>query len=316
MKIAVTGGAGFIGSHIVDRLLANGHQVAVIDNYSSGRAENLESAQQNHADHLLTHEVDIRDPGLFELFTKEKPECVLHLAAQIDVRKSVSNPMYDADVNITGTLNVLEASIRSGVRRLVFASSGGAVYSEPQYLPVDESHPKQPLSPYGISKKAIDDYLFFYATTYGLPSLSLALGNVYGPRQDPYGEAGVVAIFIGQMLTGKIPTINGDGNQLRDYVYVQDIVDAFVAAMDVEKTGFFNIGTGIGTSVNDLYHELAKAVGFTLPPTYGPAKPGEMRRIYLDYKAAERHIGWKPRYALTDGLLATVEFFRTVGFTK
>lgn len=310
MKIIVTGGAGFIGSNIVDRLLEDGHQVEVIDNFYSGREENLVTAEQKHPSNLTVHEMDIRDNQINELFQISRPDCVMHLAAQIDVRKSVSDPVFDADVNITGSLNILEASVAAGVKRFIFTSSGGAVYAEPQYLPVDEKHAKQPLSPYGISKKAIVDYLTFYHDHHKLAAISLAPGNVYGPRQDPFGEAGVVAIFTGKMLASETPTINGDGEQVRDYIYVDDVADAYLTAMSSDVTGFFNIGTGAGSSVNDLFKELAAITGFTKQPAYGPAKPGEMRRIYLNCELAARELGWKAKTGFRQGLQETVEYFR------
>jgi UDP-glucose 4-epimerase len=309
MRILVTGGAGFIGSNLVDRLLALGHEVMVVDNLSTGREENLESARK-HEKSFSFYKMDIRERSLRDLMTERLPEMVMHLAAQVSVRESVSDPIYDADVNILGTLNLLQGSIACKAQRFIFTSSGGAIYAEPQYFPVDEEHPKQPLSPYGISKKVVDDYLVFFKAGQGLSYTSLALGNIYGPRQDPFGEAGVVAIFIGQMLGGKIPTINGDGEQVRDFVYVGDTVDAFVLALEKPCQGLYNIGTGIGTSVNQLYEELSKLLVFDSQPTHGPPMPGEMRAIYLNSGRAQKELGWQPKTSLNEGLTRTIAFFR------
>lgn len=310
MKILVTGGAGFIGSNLVDRLLTDGHHVVVIDDYSTGKRQNLEPAIARFHDRIDVIEADIRSKAVSAIFSDHRPACVMHLAAQIDVRKSVADPVFDAEVNIIGSLNIIEASLRNNVNRFVFTSSGGAVYAEPEELPVSESARKQPLSPYGIAKKTIDDYLEFYRHSYEMSSISLALGNVYGPRQDPLGEAGVIAIFAGRMLSGVNPVINGDGEQLRDYVFVDDVVDAFLAAMISTEKGFINIGTGQGTSVNTLYKLIADSIGFQGSAEHGPGKSGEMRRIYLECKKAHELLGWFPKTDLASGIAKTIDFFR------
>jgi UDP-glucose 4-epimerase len=309
MRILVTGGAGFIGSNLVDKLLALGHQVVVVDNLTTGKEENLEWARKQE-NSFSFYKMDIREQSLGDLMVERLPEAVMHLAAQVSVRESVSDPTYDADVNIVGTLNLLQGSVACGAKRFVFASSGGAIYAEPQYFPVDEEHPKQPLSPYGISKKVVDDYLVFFQAGQGLSYTSLALANIYGPRQDPYGEAGVVAIFIGQMLGGSIPTINGDGEQVRDFVYVGDAVDAFILALEKPCQGLYNIGTGIGTSVNQLYEKLSTLLAFDNEPTYGAPMAGEMRAIYLNSGRAQRELGWQAKTSLDEGLMRTIAFFR------
>ena len=309
MRILVTGGAGFIGSNLVDKLLALGHQVVVIDNLSRGKEENLEQARKQQQSFSF-YKMDIREKGIKEVMAHRRPEAIMHLAAQVSVRESVVDPAYDADVNILGTLNLLQASVNCGAKKFIFASSGGAIYAEPQYLPVDEKHLQQPLSPYGVSKKVIDDYLIFFRSSYGLLYTSLALSNVYGPRQDPYGEAGVVAIFIGQMLEGRIPTINGDGEQVRDFLCVDDAVEAFVLALEKSSEGLYNIGTGTATSVNQLFEKLSTFTSFAGQAKYGPPKAGEMRRIYLDSQKAQRELGWQARISLEEGLMKTIAFFQ------
>ena len=312
MHVVVTGGAGFIGSTLVDRLLAEGHSVAVVDNLVSGNLDNLAAARSSFADRLTFHEIDVRDPAIPELFAERTPEVVFHLAAQADVRVSVARPLFDADVNVMGGLNVIESARLAGARKVVVASSGGTIYGEPapESLPVDETHPQQPISPYGVAKKVIDDYLFAFRRLHGLDYAALALANVYGPRQDPHGEAGVVAIFAGRLLSGEQCTIFGDGEQTRDFVYVDDVVDAFVRAATRGEGELCNIGTGVETSVNDLYAAMAAAAGSELAAVHAEARVGELKRSSLDPAHAGEVLGWVPRTSLDDGARSTLDWFR------
>jgi UDP-glucose 4-epimerase len=312
VKALVTGGAGFIGSTLVDRLLAEGHAVDVIDNLSTGSLGNLAEARGNRDHQLKVHQVDIRDGSVIDLIAHRKPEVVFHLAAQADVRVSVARPVLDAEINIVGSLNVLEGARLGGCRKVVFASSGGTIYGEPAPadLPVRESHSQQPLSPYGVAKKVVTDYLHVYRELHALEFTSLAMANIYGPRQDPHGEAGVVSIFASLLLAGKPCTIFGDGSQTRDFVYVDDAVDAFVRAADRGSGLLCNIGTGVETSVNELYQAMAHAAGVSLPPTYGPARPGELARSALDPGRAAMHLGWEPWTDLAAGVADVVTWFR------
>lgn len=307
----VTGGAGFIGSNLVDRLLAQGWSVHVVDNLWSGSRDNLAEATAVADGRLTFDRVDIRDPAIVELISDHRPEVVFHLAAQADVRVSVARPVFDAEVNIMGSLGVLEGARRAGARKVVFASSGGTIYGEPEptSLPVDESHPQVPVSPYGVAKKVVGDYLFAYRRLHGLDFTALALANVYGPRQDPDGEAGVVAIFAGRLLAGETCTIFGDGEQTRDYVYVEDVVDAFVRAADAGGGALLNIGTGDETSVNDLYASMAAATGVTSPAVHAAARPGELARSSLDPTRAKEVLDWEPSTALDDGTAAVLAWF-------
>ena len=310
MKALVTGGAGFIGSTLVDRLLADGHDVVVVDDFSSGSRANLEQA-----DAADVREVDIRDEAVGQAIVETAPEVVFHLAAQADVRVSVARPTHDASINVIGLLNVLEGARQAGSRKVVFASSGGTIYGEPDpsVLPVDESNPELPIAPYGVAKKVGTDYLRAYQAVHGLDWTSLALANVYGPRQDPHGEAGVVAIFAGLLLEGKPCTVFGTGEQTRDYVYVDDVVDAFAKAADAGSGELFNIGTGQETSVNELYAAMAAAAGVDAPPTYAPARPGELDRSCLDAGKAQRELGWTPQVPLAEGVQATIAWTRERG---
>lgn len=311
MRALVTGGAGFIGSTLVDRLLAEGNRVDVVDNLWSGSPANLADARSCAGDAMTFHHLDIRDPSLLGLIEELSPEVVYHLAAQADVRVSVARPAFDAEVNVIGSLNVMEGARRAGTRKVVVASSGGTIYGEPspEDLPVDEDHPQRPVSPYGVAKKVVDDYLYAYQVLHGLDFTALALANIYGPRQDPNGEAGVVAIFAGKLLSGEPCTIFGDGNQTRDYVYVDDVVDAFMLATDGGGGMLLNIGTGLETSVNDLYASMAKATGVTEPPVYAPPRPGELARSSLDPSKAASTLGWVPRTELDDGTAAVLAWF-------
>ncbi len=303
MRILVTGGAGFIGSHIVDRLILEGHNVAVIDNLSTGKIENLHGKAK-------FYKMDIVSPRIEKVFKKEKPELICHHAAQMDVRRSVADPIFDAQINIVGTLNLLEKGLRYGVRRFIFASTGGAIYGDDTPYPTPEDYPPKPLSPYGISKFAGEKYLYFYYRNYGLSYVVLRYANVYGPRQDPFGEAGVVAIFTQKMLRDGQPIINGTGKQTRDYVYVGDVVDAVMACIYSDVVDVFNVGTGIETSVNELFKMLVSIVGKDIKERYGPAKKGEQMRSCLSYEKINKILDWSPRTPLEEGLHRTVEFFR------
>jgi len=304
VRLLVTGGAGFIGSHLVDRLVADGHEVAVVDNLASGRAERVRPPAR-------LHPIDLRDRRLAEVLEAERPEVVFHQAAQTDLRRSVADPVFDAEVNVLGSVNLLEASRRAGVRRVVFASSGGAIYGETETLPTPEDHPTRPASPYGVAKLAVEHYLACWQGLYGIGTVSLRYANVYGPRQDPFGEAGVVAIFAHRMLGGEPPLINGDGEQTRDYVYVDDVVEANLHALErPEVSGPINIGTGIETTVNVLFHRLRELTAARVPERHGPPKAGEQRRSGLDPTLAKRLLGWSPRVGLVEGLARTVESFR------
>lgn len=308
MKALVTGGAGFIGSNLVDALLARGDEVTVVDDLSTGRRENLEGALASGA---RLAELDIRDAGgLANLMTEVQPQIVFHLAAQIDVRRSIEDPAFDAGVNVGGTANLLEAMRLGGSSRIVFVSTGGAIYGEGegQELPLDESAPIAPLSAYGQSKFAAEGYLALYERLYGLSGVSLRLGNVYGPRQDPLGEAGVIAIFCGRLRTGEQPTVFGDGTQTRDYIYVGDVVAAALAAAESSFSGPVNIGSGIETDVLELARLLAEidgAEGFE--PEFAPARAGEVQRISLDAGKAERELGWRATTSVVHGLRLTLD---------
>ena len=305
MRILLTGGAGFIGSHVAEHLLTHNHEVAVVDDLSTGRRENV-------PDGARFYELDIRaERRLTEVFEEFHPEALSHQAAQMDVRRSVREPNFDAEVNVLGTINLLEHCVRHGVRKVVFASTGGAVYGEQREFPAKEDHPQYPVSPYGVSKLAAERYLHFYGVQYGLPYAALRYSNVYGPRQDPHGEAGVVAIFCRNLAMGRPSRINGTGDQTRDYVYVEDVARANVLALENDlPSGAYNIGTGIETSVNRLYELLQKASGRgDLPPEHGPAKPGEQLRSSVDPARAVRAVGWKPEIELKVGLAETLRFF-------
>ena len=306
MKVLLTGGAGFVGSHVADQLLARGHEVAVVDDLSSGKKENI-------PDGTMFYEQDIRD-GCAEIFEEFEPDVLCHQAAQMDVRRSVKAPDFDADVNVLGTIRLLQRCVAQGVRRVVFASTGGAVYGEQREFPAPEDHPQYPISPYGVSKLAGERYLHFYNIQYGLPYAALRYANVYGPRQDPHGEAGVVAIFCGNLAAGRGSTINGSGEQTRDYVYVEDVARANVLALEGDApSGAYNVGTGIETSVNELYEILNETSGRDLPPAYVAAKAGEQLRSSVDPTTAARVLGWRPETNLAIGLERTLRFFKTIG---
>jgi UDP-glucose 4-epimerase len=298
MRIIVTGGAGFIASHIVDAYLSKGHEVFVIDDLSTGKKENLNPK-------ATFHNMGLLDPGLIDLVFKLSPDIVNHHAAQMDVRRSVDNPIFDANTNILGFINLLEGCKKAKVKKVIFASSGGAIYGEQEAFPASEGHPRSPASPYGVSKLAGEHYLAYYQMTFGIPYLALRYSNVYGPRQNPEGEAGVVAIFIRRLLEGKPPTINGDGKQTRDYVFVDDVVAANVAALDCAYTGALNIGTGKETDVITICRLLKEAMKSGVEPVHGPAKPGEQRRSCIDAARAKEVLGWTARTSLQEGLKKT-----------
>ena len=309
-KALVTGGAGFIGSTLVDRLLAEDWSVDVVDDLSTGSLANLAEARAVEGHRFSFHRFDVRTPGMREVLLRAKPDVVFHLAAQIDVRVSVANPILDAEINIIGSLNVLEGCVDAGVGKVVFASSGGTIYGLPDEIPTRESAPQTPESPYGVAKKVVGDYLHFYREARGLESTALALANVYGPRQDPHGEAGVVAIFAGKLLTGSTSLIFGDGMQTRDFVFVDDVVDAFVRASERGGGLLLNIGTGAETSVVELYAAMARLAGFKGKAKHEPARIGELARSALNPARAEMHLGWKPWTSLDQGLSRTLEHFR------
>jgi len=308
MKALVTGGAGFIGSNLVDALLARGDTVTIVDNLSTGRRENLDGALAAGAE---LAELDIREAAaLAELVGEERPDAIFHLAAQIDVRKSIEDPAFDAAINVGGTANLLEAARGAGSPRIVFVSTGGAIYGEGegQQLPLDESTPIAPLSAYGQSKFAAEGYLSLYERLYGLSGVSLRLGNVYGPRQDPLGEAGVIAIFCGRLRAGERPTVFGDGTQTRDYIYVGDVVAAALAAATSEFNGPINIGSGIETDVLELARLLGEIGGVEgFEPELAPPRAGEVQRIALDASRAERELGWRATTGVADGLRLTLD---------
>ncbi|MFH0862560.1 MAG: NAD-dependent epimerase/dehydratase family protein [Candidatus Altiarchaeota archaeon] len=303
-KALVTGGAGFIGSNTVDLLLEEGFDVAVADNLSTGKRGNINKA-------AAFHRVDLCSPKLDALFRKEKPDSVIHLAAQIDVRRSIREPGYDASVNVLGSINLLESCRKHGIGKLVYASSGGAIYGEPKYLPCDEEHPVSPLCPYGASKYAVEKYVQMYGNLYGLDHNIVRYGNVYGPRQDPLGEAGVVAIFTGLLSEGRQPVIWGDGRQTRDFCYVGDVAKANLAALKRKgNANAYNIGSGRETSVNEITRRLIEATGANVKPKNAAAVPGEVRNIYLDIGLAKKELKWRPKTSLKEGIGKTVEWVR------
>ena len=311
--VLVTGAAGFIGSHVCDRLLAEGRRVVAVDDLNSGRIANLAEARSYSKEFNFEH-LDIRADGLASIFDRHEPEVVMHLAAQSSVNVSTQDPLFDADVNVLGTVNLLQCAVRSGTRKIVYAASGGTLYGEPRRFPVKETaHPgSRPLSPYGLSKKTAGEYLWLYTRFKAIDHTQLALANVYGPRQDPHGEAGVVAIWGQKMLAGERCRINGDGNQTRDFVFVTDVADAFAKAIDSGSGKLLNVGTGLETSVNHLYRMLADIVGVEGEPEYGSLPGGEVRRISLDPGLAEQEIGWKPWTHLEDGLGETVAYMKGI----
>jgi UDP-glucose 4-epimerase len=308
MRALVTGGAGFIGSNLVDALLERGDEVTVLDDLSTGKRENLEGALAAGA---KLEEADIRDPAAVStIFDRVRPEAVFHLAAQIDVRKSVADPAHDARINVEGTINVLRAALEANVGRFVNTSTGGAIYGEGKILPAPEDHPVAPEAPYGLSKFCAEGYCDLFRRLHGLSTVSLRYGNVFGPRQDPLGEAGVVAIFCGKALEGGTPTVFGDGLQTRDYVFVGDVVAANLAAVDSNAGGAFNIGTGVESSVLDIVAGLDQHVEGSFVPEHAPERLGEVRHIYLDTTRARAELDWQPQVDLSEGLRRTLDSLR------
>ncbi|MBN1657977.1 MAG: NAD-dependent epimerase/dehydratase family protein [Anaerolineae bacterium] len=303
MKIVVTGGAGFIGSHVVDSYVEAGHEVVVVDDLSAGRPENV------HPEARLV-EMDVNNPGLVALFERERPDVVNHHAANPSVSRSVREPLFDGRQNVLGTISVLEAARQAGVRKVIYISSGGAMYGNPEYLPMDEVHPSKPVSPYALSKHTGERYVQLYGQEHGLAWTSLRYANVYGPRQDPFGEAGVIAIFCQDLLDGVAPEIHWDGEQTRDFVYVGDCARANGAALDGGDGQAYNVGTGVGTSVNVLFHTLLDVTGRDVKPKHGPRRPGDARDSYLDCAKIERELGWRAEVDLRAGLDRTWRHFK------
>ena len=304
MKILVTGGAGFIGSQVADAFIADGHDVYIIDNLSTGNEKNI-----NHKAHFLKYDINSLD--ILKIFEKEKFDAVNHHAAQIDVRKSVNDPIFDASINILGTINLLQSCIKTGVKKFIFASTGGAIYGEQEYFPADENHPTKPVSPYGITKLTIEKYLFFYKNEYGLNYTILRYANVYGPRQNPLGEAGVVAIFTNKLIKNENPIINGNGNQTRDYVFVEDVVKANIINLNNNSSDIYNVGTGIETSVNEIFSKLNKISGGIAEEKHGPAAKGEQLRSVITSDKLYKKFDWKPSVKIDDGLKKTFNYFES-----
>jgi UDP-glucose 4-epimerase len=303
LNILITGGAGFIGSHITDTYIAEGHNVIIVDNLSGGVLENISQKAR-------FYQLDIRSEKLEDVFQKEKIDIVNHLAAQMDVRRSVADPKFDASVNVLGGLNLFESARKHRVKKIIFSSTGGAIYGEQDYFPADEEHPMRPLSPYGITKLCTEKYLFFYKAVYGIDHVILRYANVYGPRQNPHGEAGVVAIFCNKMLKGEKPFINGDGKQTRDYTFVSDVVKANLLALKHDGSAIYNVGTSIESDVNKLFHELRNYLNPSCPEQHAQAKAGEQQRSVISFKKIEQELGWHPAVQLDEGLRLTAEYFK------
>ncbi len=310
LKVLVTGGAGFIGSHIVDRLINEGYEVVIVDDLTSGTERNINK-------NAKFYKLDIKNPELESIFKNERPDYVNHHAAQKDVRVSVSDPIYDAEINILGTINILQNCVKYGVRKIIFASTGGAIYGEQEVFPAPENHPERPISPYGITKLVAEHYMYYYKTIHGLDYASLRYSNVYGPRQDPHGEAGVVAIFIQKMLEGSQPVINGDGEQTRDFVYVGDVANASVLAIKNNTSdNIFNIGTGVETSINRVFNHLREIIDSSIDEKHGPSQLGEQRRSVIECIKAKKILRWEPKVSLADGLKETCEYFHETRSSK
>ncbi len=308
-KILITGGAGFIGSHLADSLIKEGHNIVVIDNLSTGNKDNLNSK-------VKLYKLDICSPKIKDIFKKEKFEFVFHFAAQIDVRRSVEDPLKSAKDNIVGSLNLLEFSRFYSINKFIFASTGGAIYGDADVIPTPESYLELPLSPYGIEKLAVDKYLNYYHKSFGLSYTSLRLGNIYGPRQNSKGEAGVVAIFADKMIRGEDPIINGTGENTRDFVYVSDVVEASILSMKSKKTCVYNIGTGKESSINTIFRNLKKLLNSDCREIHGPAKRGEQRRSCLDNNKAREGLGWSPKVKTEEGLQKTAAWFKKIQHTS
>ncbi len=302
-KILVSGGAGFIASHLTDKLIEKGHQVVVIDNLSTGKKENLNPKAK-------FYEADICNSEIAQIFQEEKPEIVFHFAAQIDVRESVKDPIQDAKVNILGSLNLLQNCQKNGVKKFIFASSGGAIYGDTDVIPTPETHSENPESPYGICKLTVEKYLHFFKETFGLNYTALRLANIYGPRQNSKGEAGVIAVFCDQMLKNEEVVINGDGEQTRDFVFVDDVVNAALLSIEQEKSDIYNIGTGIETNINEIFRKIKELTNSDCEEIHVPAKQGEQKRSCLDNSKAKQELNWDPEYNLEEGLEKTVNWFR------
>jgi UDP-glucose 4-epimerase len=307
-RILITGGAGFIGSHVAQSCVAAGHEVAVVDNLSTGKREYVPATASFFP-------YDIKSREAYKLVCDWRPQAIMHLAAQMSVQASVSDPIFDAQDNILGSLNLFQAAARVGVKKIIFASTGGAMYGDEAPIPAREEHPPQPECPYGVAKLAVEHYLHFYHRQFGILPIALRYANVYGPRQNGQGEAGVVAIFIEKFLAGRQPVINGDGLQTRDFVYVGDVVAANLAALDYPRAGIFNISTGRETDIRAIYLKLQEFTGSPLSPVHGPAKPGEQRRSVLESTLAREKLGWQPQVSLDDGLARTVAAFREAAAT-
>ena len=310
MRILITGGAGFIGSHLADRLIKNGDKVILIDNLSTGKKENINPKAK-------FYKIDIQSPKISNILKKEKPEILFHLAAQIDVRKSVEDPIKDAKINILGSLNVIKNFYQESLKntkkpKIIFSSTGGAIYGDAKIIPTPEAYPEFPLSPYGICKLTIEKYLNYYWKVFNIPYVALRYANVYGPRQNSKGESGVVSIFIDKLFSGENPIINGSGKQTRDFVFIEDIIEANILAMKKNKVGVYNIGTGKETDINTIFQKLKKITNSNLKAVHCLEKKGEQKRSCLDYKKAQKELSWKPKYNLDEGLIKTVEWFKKV----
>ncbi len=304
MKVLVTGGAGFIGSNLADALLSDGHDVTIIDDLSSGQTENVPSK-------AVFHKIDISSPVIDKIFEKGNFDRVFHLAAQMDVRKSVADPRFDAEINILGGINLLRAAVGHGVKKFVFSSTGGAIYGEQDYFPADEKHALRPVSPYGISKLSFEKYLYYFKLQFGLEYVALRYANVYGPRQNSHGEAGVVAIFCEKLLKGDKAFVNGDGLQTRDFVYVSDVVKANMLAMNHPESGEFNVGTGIETDINTIYDMIKSSTGSSRERVNREAMPGEQIRSVISHELIKKSMNWSPSVKINDGIRRTVEFFKS-----
>jgi len=310
MRILITGGAGFIGSHLADRLIKNGDKVILIDNLSTGKKENINPKAK-------FYKIDIQSPKISNILKKEKPEILFHLAAQIDVRKSVEDPIKDAKINILGSLNVIKNFYKESLKntkksKIIFSSTGGAIYGDAKIIPTPETYPEFPLSPYGVCKLTIEKYLNYYWKVFNIPYVALRYANVYGPRQNSKGESGVVSIFIDKLFSGENPIINGSGKQTRDFVFIEDIIEANILAMKKNKVGVYNIGTGKETDINTIFQKLKKITNSNLKAVHCLEKKGEQKRSCLDYKKAQKELSWKPKYNLDEGLIKTVEWFKKV----
>ncbi|MGH2575437.1 MAG: NAD-dependent epimerase/dehydratase family protein [Ignavibacteria bacterium] len=303
MNILVTGGAGFIGSQIVDAYIETGHKVIIVDNLSTGLREFINPK-------AIFYELDIREDTISDIFGKHKIDVINHHAAQIDLRKSVENPKFDVDVNVIGSINLLQNAVKHKVKKFIFASTGGAIYGDHDYFPADEAHPTRPYAPYGINKLTIENYLFYYNHVYGLDYVVLRYANIYGPRQNPFGECGVIAIFTEKILNNTQPLINGNGEQTRDYVYIDDVVNANMLSLNSNSSSVFNIGTTVETSVNYIFKKINEFAGSNFNEKHGPAKKGEQKRCQLSYKKINDELGWSPKVNIDKGLKLTLDYFR------